>query len=72
MDTWTESVLGMVREYQGEKIIGLFNFSEHEQMAWIDEKDGVYQELITDYEMPASGVTMPPYGFCYLKKLLPK
>ncbi len=72
LDTWTESVLGMVREYQGEKIIGLFNFSEHEQMAWIDEKDGVYQELITDYEMPASGVTMPPYGFCYLKKLLPK
>ena len=44
----------------------------NEQMAWIDEKDGVYRELITDYEMPASGVTMPPYGFCYLKKLLPK
>lgn len=67
IDTWDECVLCIGRYYDGDKIIGLFNFSEHERMAWIHETDGTYIDLITGEEMIPSGIMMPGYGFYYLK-----
>ena len=46
IETWDNSVLCMGRYFEGEKIIGLFNFSEHDKTAWINETDGDYVELI--------------------------
>ncbi len=69
LDTWTKEILGIGRYYDGDKIIGLFNFSEHDCTAWIDEKDGEYEDLLTGKRMKASGVDVPAYGFCYLKWL---
>ena len=68
IDTWTDSVLCMEREYDGDKLIGLFNFSEREQTAWIHETDGIYKDLLSQKAMNASGVTLPPYGFYLLKR----
>lgn len=74
-DTWTietyeKEVLCIGRYYEGEKIIGLFNFSEHDKTAWINETDGEYEELLTGRKMKACGVDIPAYGFYYLKKTL--
>ena len=35
IETWEPAILCMGRYYDGEKIIGLFNFSEQEKTAWI-------------------------------------
>lgn len=68
LDTYEPSVLCLVREYEGEKLIGLFNFSEFEKMAWINELDGEYRDLITGNTMQASGVMVPGNGFYWLKR----
>ena len=52
------------------KIYGLFNFSEYDKTAWINERDGIYKDLITGQEMEAAGVNVPAYGFFWLKKKL--
>ena len=69
IETWDESVLCIGRYFEGEKIIGLFNFSEYDKTAWINETDGEYVELISGRTMQASGVDIPGYGFYYLKKV---
>ena len=68
LETYEQAVICIVREYEGEKIIGLFNFSEFGKMAWINEDDGMYRDLLTGKEMKASGVMMPGNGFFWLKK----
>lgn len=72
-DTWTletydSAVLAMGRYYDNEKIIGIFNFSEYDKTAWINEEDGMYVDLITGGQMPAKGVGIPAYSFYWLKK----
>ena len=69
LDTWDESVLCIVRAYEEDKLIGLFNFSEHDKTAWINEDDGLYKDLISGVTMEAKGVNIPAYGYLYLKKL---
>lgn len=68
IDTWDQSVLCIGRYFEGEKIIGLFNFSGQERMAWINETDGTYVDLISGEERNASGVSVPGYGFYLLKR----
>ena len=69
LDTYEQSVICVVREYDGDKLIGLFNFSEFEKMAWIDQQDGDYVDLITGKKMKASGVMVPGNGFFWLKRI---
>ena len=68
LETYEQAVICIVREYEGEKLIGLFNFSEFGKMAWINEDDGMYRDLVTGKEMKASGVMIPGNGFFWLKK----
>ncbi len=68
IETWDPSVLCIGRYYDGDKLIGLFNFSEYDKTAWIDEADGDYVELISGSEMKPVGVKIPAYGFYYIKK----
>lgn len=68
VETWDQGVLCMGRYYDGDKIYGLFNFSEFDKTAWINEDDGMYVDLISGREMKACGVDIPAYGFYYLKK----
>ena len=68
LDTWEKEILAIGRYFDGDKLIGLFNFSEHDRTAWINETDGIYEDLITGKRMEAKGVDIPAYGFYYLKK----
>lgn len=68
IETWDQSVLCIGRYFDGEKIIGLFNFSKYDRTAWINETDGDYVELITGSKMKPIGVNIPAYGFYYMKR----
>ena len=69
VETWEKGVLCIGRFYDGEKIYGLFNFSEYDKTAWINENDGLYVDLISGQKMKECGVNIPAFGYYYLKKL---
>ena len=70
-ETYDPSVLCLVRELDGEKLIGLFNFSSQGKTAWINE-DGRYHDLISEESLEAKGVLMPPYGIRWMLKMSEK
>jgi len=67
LETWDDAILGLVRENKDGKLIGLFNFSDESRIAWIDEKDGPYHDLLTGKELLASGVSVDGHSFYWLK-----
>lgn len=69
METGENAILCVVREYEKEKMIGLFNFSEHDKIAWIDERDGLYQDLLSGEYIKPAGTFIPGYGCYWLKKI---
>ena len=69
LETGEQAVICIVRRYAGEKLIGLFNFSEFEKTAWIEETDGEYRDLVTGKNVTASAVKVPGNGFFWLKKV---
>ena len=69
VETYDPSILCIGRYYEGEKMFGLFNFSEYDKTAWINETDGVYKDMLTGDVRKAAGVDIPGYGFCWLKKM---
>ena len=68
LDTWDQSILSIVRENEDEKLVCLYNFSEYDKVAWINEEDGIYTDLITGQKMEAKGVQIPAYGCFWLLK----
>lgn len=72
-DTWTietgdTSVLCIGRYFDGDKIIGLFNFSEYDKTVRLTQTDEEYAELISGRQMRLQEISIPAYGFYYLKK----
>lgn len=68
IDTWEESVLGIIRANEKEKLVALFNFSEYDKTAWINEGEDEYTDLISGRKMQAKGVNIPAYGVYWLFK----
>ena len=68
IDTFDPGVLCIGRACDGEKILGIFNFSEFDRTAWIKETDGIYTDLISGEKRKAEEVPVPAYGFLYLKR----
>lgn len=73
-DTWTvdtkdSAVLCMGRYWEGEKMIGLFNFSESDRNVWMKETDGEYVDLFSGERVKQGEVTIPAYGFSYWKRV---
>ncbi len=68
VETYDNSVLCMGRYYEKQKIYGIFNFSEYDKVAWINEEDGLYENMLTKEKLYAKGVQVPAYGFVLLKK----
>ena len=71
IETYDPGVLCIGRYYDGEKILGLFNFSEYDKTAWINE-DGEYEDMLTGQKRKAKGVDIPAYSFFYLKEVTRK
>ena len=73
-DAWTietgdQSVLCIARYYDGDKIIGVFNFSEYGKTIQIEENGDDYTDLIAGKKVRLNDVRIPAYGFYYYKKI---
>ena len=70
-DTWilepyNDHILAMGRYYKGQKVLGLFNFSNRDETAWINE-DEEYTDLITgEHRDDARAVSIRAYDFVWL------
>ena len=65
MEPYNDHILAIGRYYEGEKLIGLFNFSEQDQTAWINESEP-YVDLITGKPREAKAVGIPGNSFAWL------
>ena len=68
MDTWDNGTLALGRYFEGQKLIAVFNFTDSDRTAWINENDGDYMELISGETMPAENVEVGAYSFKLLRK----
>ena len=65
VETWNEHILGIGRYYMGQKLIGLFNFSEIEQTAWIHEEE-YYTNLLDGSMLNSDHVTLGGHQFVWM------
>ena len=70
-DTWlvetgNDRVLGIGRFNDGDKLIGLFNFSENEETVYLSEEE-TYTDLLTKKTCSLKEVTLKPGGFLWAK-----
>ena len=70
IDTQNRAVLGLVRENESEKFIGLYNFSGERCTAYTGET-GLYTDLVTGEAADAGNVPLEPFGFRWLWKETP-
>ncbi|MBO4367834.1 MAG: alpha-amylase family protein [Clostridia bacterium] len=68
LETYDKAVICIGRYLEGEKLLGIFNFSENDRTAWIDEKNELYTDLVTGDILEAKGVNIEAYGFKWLKR----
>ncbi len=61
------SILGILRENEEERFIGLFNFHDNARTAWIDEP-GVFTNLITGEDIVLNDVVIPGHDFLWVTK----
>ena len=67
IDTQNRAVLGLVRENESEKFIGLYNFGGERCTAYTGET-GLYTDLVTGEAVDAGNVPLEPFGFRWLWK----
>lgn len=60
-----DSILGIGRYYEGEKLVGLYNFSETEKTISVGEL-GDYMDLLTGEGIDKTAVTIPSGGFVWM------
>lgn len=65
-DVHNDSILGILREYKGERFIALFNFSEREQTAWMQE-EGIFRDLINGEITEIKDLVLKGYDFVWVK-----
>ena len=65
LETYNDKILGIGRYYEGEKLLALFNFSENDETAWINEEED-YIDLITGEHRAAKAVGVPAHDFAWL------
>lgn len=65
-DVHNDSILGILREYKGERFIALFNFSENEQTAWMQE-EGIFRNLLNGEIVEVKDPVLKGYEFVWMK-----
>lgn len=65
-DVHNDSILGILREYKGERFIALFNFSENEQTAWMQE-EGIFRNLVNGEIVEVKDPVLKGYEFVWVK-----
>jgi glycosidase len=65
VETYNDHILGIGRYEDGEKLIALFNFSDQDETAWINEVED-YTDMLTGQPREARAVGIPAYDFVWL------
>ena len=65
LETYDNAILGIKRSQDEEKLIALFNFSQEEKTAWIQE-DGLYTDVMSGEQKEAKAVLVSAGSFCWL------
>lgn len=66
VETGDVSVLCIGRAYEGEEILGLFNFSEYDKEITLVGIGGEYTDMLTGKSVFPEKIQLPAYGFVYL------
>lgn len=61
-DVHDDSILCVLREYKGKRFFGIFNFSNQEKTAWMQEK-GMYRNLLTGEKAELKDISLSGYEF---------
>ena len=61
-DVHDDSILCVLREYKGRRFFGIFNFSNQEKTAWMQEK-GMYRNLLTGEKAELKDIRLSGYEF---------
>ena len=64
VETGSANVLGLCREYNGQKLLALFNFCEQERV-YVFENETAYTDILTGEEFHEKYVDLKPYGFIW-------
>lgn len=68
IDTGDIAVLCIGRYFEGDKVVGLFNFSESDKTVRIQGDDEDFVDMVSGQELKITEVHLPAYGFYYCKK----
>ena len=66
-DTHNRHVLGLVREWNGERLVCLFNFTGEEQEVFLDGMEGEYRELLTGRSMGCDHCRLSAYEYIFAR-----
>ena len=69
LETWDKALLALVKETEHEKLICLYNFSDQDKVAWINEQDGTYENLLTGVQQDAQAVELEAFSFTWLLRI---
>ena len=61
VETYDPALLCLVREFEGERLTAVFNFSGEEKTAWISEP-GTGTDLLSGETLEVKNVPMRPFG----------
>ena len=67
-DVHDDSILCIMRENDNEKFFGLYNFSDKERTAWMQE-EGQFENLLTGETIGAENIPVPGLDFYWIKKV---
>ena len=70
LDTGDDGVLSIGRYARGQKIIGIFNFTEWDKCVTLPYDRGVFTEMLTGKTATLQGLTVPAYGFYYMVQVM--
>ncbi len=66
LNIWDQSILGVGRYFEGEKLIALFNFSDSEKHTTLWNEEGELYDLLTGMVINKRDVVLAPGGFRWL------
>jgi len=68
LDTGDDGVLAIGRYYEGQKIIGVFNFTPEEKTVTFPWDPGEFTDLLTGEDYTLAGLRVPVYGCYYMEQ----
>lgn len=68
LDTGDDGLLAIGRYAEGQKIIGVFNFTEWEKTVTFPYDPGKFADMLTGEEYLLQDLHVPAYGFYYLEQ----